>query len=147
TGPGGTWNIYRLETTGLTFKDASNAANATVDPIDGSTPGRLVSINDVLENTTVWTMWGRSDYWIGLTDREGAAPGASEAGTSTTTGVAWTIGEPYTYQNWGGGEPNDFSMAEDAAYIRGDGMWNDHKSGYGPDDPIAPVLVPGSSND
>jgi hypothetical protein len=147
TGPGGTWNIYRLESGGLTFKDASSAANATVDPIDGTLSGRLVSINDAVENTTVWNMSGRTDTWIGLTDREGAAPGATEAGTSTTTGFAWTSGEPYTYQNWGGGEPNDAGMAEDAGHIRGDGMWNDNKSGYGLDDPIAPVLVPGSSSD
>ena len=137
TGPGGTWNIYRLESGGLTFKDASSAANATVDPIDGTLSGRLVSINDAVENTTIWNMSGRTDTWIGLTDREGAAPGASEAGTSTTTGFAWTSGEPFSYQNWGAGEPNDAGMAEDAAHIRGDGMWNDHKSGYGLDDPIA----------
>jgi PEP-CTERM motif len=147
TGPGGTWNIYRLESSGLTFKGANNAANATVDPVTGLLPGRLVSINGALENTTVWNMSGRGDTWIGLTDREGAAPGASEAGTSTTTGYAWTSGEPYTYQNWGGGEPNDFAMAEDAGHIRGDGMWNDNKSGYGLNDPIPPVIVAGSSND
>jgi hypothetical protein len=117
-----------------------------VDPLTGLLPGRLVSINDAFENTTVWNMSGRTDAWIGLTDREGAAPGASEAGTSTTTGYAWTSGEPYTFQNWGGGEPND-STGEDAGHIRGDGMWNDNKSGYGLDDPIVPVLVPGSSGD
>jgi hypothetical protein len=144
TGPGGTWNIYRLESGGLTFKAANNAANATVDPVTGLLPGRLVSINGASENTTVWNMSGRTDTWIGLSDREGVAPGAQEAGTSTTTGYAWTSGEPYTFQNWGGGEPND-STGEDAAHIRGDGMWNDHKSGYGVDDPIPPVLVPGSS--
>ena len=144
TGPGGTWNVYRLESGGITFKAANNAANATVDPITGALSGRLVSINDVLENTTIWNMSGRTDAWIGLTDREGAAPGAMEAGSSKTTGWAWTSGEPFTYQNFGGGEPND-STGEDAAHIRGDGMWNDNKSGYGVDDPIVPVLVPGSS--
>src|SRR5687767_15002880 len=86
TGPGGTWNLYRLESGGLTFKAANNAANATVDPVTGLLPGRLVSIHGALENTTVWNMSGRGDTWIGLTDREGAAPGAQEAGTSTTTG-------------------------------------------------------------
>ncbi|HJQ81011.1 MAG TPA: PEP-CTERM sorting domain-containing protein [Lacipirellulaceae bacterium] len=146
TGPGGTWNIYRLESGGLTFKAANNAANATVDPVTGLLPGRLVSIQDASENTTIWNMAGRTDTWIGLTDREGAAPGAQEAGTSTTTGWAWTSGEPFTYQNFGGGEPND-STGEDAAHIRGDGIWNDNKSGYGVDDPIPPVLVPGSSLD
>src|SRR5688572_31989751 len=89
TGPGGTWNIYRLESGGLTFKAANTAANATVDPITGLLPGRLVSINGAAENTTVWNLAGRTDTWIGLTDREGAAPGATEAGSSTTTGFAW----------------------------------------------------------
>jgi hypothetical protein len=44
TGPGGTWNIYRLESGGLTFKAANNAANATFDPVAGTVAGRLVSI-------------------------------------------------------------------------------------------------------
>lgn len=147
TGPGGTWNIYRVESAGATFKAANTAANASFDPVTGLIPGRLVSIHSALENAAVWNMYGRGDAWIGLTDREGAAPGAQEAGTSTTTGFAWTSGEPYTFQNWGGGEPNDFAGAEDAAHMRGDGLWNDHKSGYGLNDPIVPVLVPGSSAD
>src|SRR5688500_3326224 len=77
TGPGGTWNIYRMESGGLTFKAANNAANATFDPVTGLIPGRLVSINGALENTTAWNMSGRGDAWIGLSDREGVAPGAS----------------------------------------------------------------------
>src|SRR5687767_13673347 len=68
TGPGGTWNVYRFESGGLSFKGANNAANATVDPITGLVPGRLVSINGAFENTTMWNMSGRGDTWIGLTD-------------------------------------------------------------------------------
>lgn len=150
TGPGNTWNIYRLESGGLTFKDASNAANASFDPLSGTVPGRLASISGATENAAVWNMSGRTDAWIGLTDRDGAAPGASESSLEvdpSTMGWAWTSGEPFTFQNWGGGEPNDFAGAEDAAHIRGDGMWNDNKSGYGLDDPIVPVLSPGSSAD
>ena len=75
TGPGGTWNVYELVGAGATFKAASAAANAAVY---SGTPGRLVSINSVLENAWVHRKAGFGDVWIGLTDREGAAPAQTD---------------------------------------------------------------------
>ena len=63
-------------------------------------------------------------------------PGASEAGTSTDTGWAWVTGEPYSFQAWGSGEPNN-STEEDATHLRGDMLWNDHKSGFAENEPTA----------
>jgi len=40
---------------------------------------------------------------------------------------AWVTGEPWSYTNWGPGEPNDYFgyASEEYLTIRGDGMWND----------------------
>ena len=63
-------------------------------------------------------------------------------------GWAWTSGEPVTFTAFGGGEPNDWNAGvpgEDAAHLRGDGLWNDNGGGFLADDPIVPVLQPGTS--
>jgi hypothetical protein len=89
------------------------------------------------------------DSWIGLTDREGAAPGAFESQgqpDNKLNGWHWTNGDAHTFQNFGAGEPND-AGGEDAGQFRSDGLWNDNKSGFGVDDPVAPTIVPGSSLD
>ena len=63
---------------------------------------------------------------------DGEFMGGTERGTARD-GWLWSDGEPYNYQNWGGGEPNDWPNhvppGEDAAHIRGDGMWNDDRAG------------------
>jgi len=115
--------------------------------------GHLATISDGAENAFVDQV-ASGDAWIGLTDSTGtssidgfdySALGTSEEGNTSGqppsqpnsgtvsagqrgSGFAWVTGEPYTYQNWGGGEPNN-SGEEDAAQIRSDGMWNDHNAG------------------
>ena len=72
------------------------------------------------------------DRWIGLTDRFGLAPGATESNDTAdklTMGWAWANGEPFTYQNWNPGEPND-AGGEDAGQMVSNGGWNDNGSGY-----------------
>jgi hypothetical protein len=97
---------------------------------------------------------GGADRWIGLTDAtamsslDGFDPvatlGTFEAGNTSGQplppsgqvpvsgqrgfGWKWVDNTPFTAQAWGGGEPND-SGGEDAAHIRGDGLWNDQKAG------------------
>lgn len=96
---------------------------------------------------------GGSDRWIGLTDATvastldgfdatslGAVEGGNTAGQPLPTpgsvpvsgergfGWVWIDGTPFAFQAWGGGEPNN-SGGEDAAHIRGDGLWNDQKAG------------------
>ena len=151
TGPGDSWNVYELVTAGVTWKDANTAASAA--SYDG-TPGNLVAINSELENTWVHGKAGYGDMWIGLTDREFAAPPnvdgdgdptPQEAGTNGAKGWAWTSGEAVTFTAFGGGEPND-SGGEDAAHIRSDGLWNDHKSGWGLDEPMRASAASGYVN-
>lgn len=144
-GPGGTYNLYQPVFAGATYKDAANIAASTLDPLGNGLLGHLVTLHSVAENNFAHSIAGGGDVWIGLTDRVGAAPGAFESqGTANnlTMGWAWVTGEPFTFQNWGGGEPNDFNGAEDAAHLRGDTLWNDNGSGYGLNDPVADPLSP-----
>jgi hypothetical protein len=122
-GPGGTWNTYEFINTSRTWQDAQNDAVAR--------GGHLLTVHSWGENDMAHFMSRGGDLWLGLTDREGAAPGAFEAGASRDTGWAWVTGEPLTFHDWGSGEPNDFNGAEDTAHIRGDGLWNDNA--YAPD--------------
>ena len=153
-GAGGTWNIYEVVPDTLLWVDALEDAQGRIQE---GVSGNLVSLHSLEENVFVQSIAGGGDVWLGLTDREGMAPAGMSGGLPApqeantlpdpfTQGWAWTSGEPFTFQNWGGGEPND-SGGEDVAHIRGDGMWNDHKSGLGFDDPIAPTLQPGTSTD
>ncbi len=115
-GPGDTWNVYEffaLET--ATWADASDfAADLDFDGVSG----HLADILSAEENGWLASVAGGGDWWIGLTDREGAAPALTQNGADSpqesngladraTQGWAWTSGEPFAYQNWNGGEPND----------------------------------------
>jgi hypothetical protein len=147
-GTGNTWNIYEAINTPLTWKDAKAFAETRSDPTGGTTVGNLVALQSVAENNFVHQQSGGGDKWIGLTDRAGAAPGASESLTSAdplTQGWAWVTGEPFSFQNWGAGEPNDASDGEDATHIRGDSLWNDHESGFAENDPPLTPPDPGST--
>ena len=165
-GPGGTWNLYELVSdVPATWVDANDDAKSRVQQ---GTTGHLVDVLSADENGWLFGVFGApmgiNDLWIGLTDREGAAPGAQESQTfgvnQGTQGWAWTSGKPFTYNAWGGGEPNNWDPAanggagaagtpttgqEDVAQIRNDGLWNDHSSGYGEDEPAVPTLQPGTS--
>lgn len=153
-GAGGTWNIYEVVLDPLQWFDANEESQARVQR---GVTGNLVSLHSLEENLFVHNIAGGGDVWIGLTDREGMAPSIMNGGVSSpqesatlgnprTQGWAWTSGEPFNFQNFGGGEPNDVN-GEDAVHIRGDGMWNDHQSGLGLDEPIEGLLNPGFAGD
>ena len=85
--------------------------------------GHLVTINDAAENDFVFNTFtailgSDAGLWIGLNDE--AVEGA----------FVWSSGEPLTYTNWGGTEPNNYG-GEDYAHMfsqsdpRADGSWND----------------------
>lgn len=38
----------------------------------------------------------------------------------------WITGEPWSYTNWSGGEPNDLNGGEDCLHLWPDGTWNDN---------------------
>jgi len=75
--------------------------------------GHLVTINDSTEEAWLQSTFGTRYLWIGFTDQ------ASE-GT-----WVWISGEPVTYTNWNGGEPNNAGN-EDHAVMNWSGIkWND----------------------
>jgi hypothetical protein len=81
--------------------------------------GHLVAINDQAENDwLVSTFGGNELLWIGLTDQD------------LEGSFLWTNGDPFVYDNWNGGEPNDATQ-EEWAHINwgGPGGWNDWESG------------------
>ncbi|HEX2746969.1 MAG TPA: hypothetical protein VHM91_03135 [Verrucomicrobiales bacterium] len=150
-GPGGTWRIYETPRAGLTFKAALAEALASTDPVIHAYPGNLVSVTSIGKNRFLYRSVGKvpGDSWIGLTDREGAAPGAFESQgqpNNRLDGWHWTNGDAHTFENFATGEPND-AGGEDAGQFRGDGLWNDNRSGFSADDPIVPTIIPGSSLD
>ncbi len=157
-GLGGTWNVYEYVPAAageLTWWDADDAANGM--KYAGVT-GHLVDILSADENAWLNFVGDYSQtWWIGLTDREGAAPAATSGGLSApreseglandrTQGWAWTSGKPYVYSNWNTGEPND-AGGEDAVEMPTNGLWNDNKGGFGANQPKVPVLRPGTSTD
>ena len=128
-GPNGTWVIYELGGDIMTWAEAlADAQSRTREGVQGD----LVSIHNLKENQVVSDLAFNSIVWIGLTDREGAAPQLEQNGflspqesielelgefigapdnveASIFAGWAWTSGEPFTFQNWPfGGEPNNW---------------------------------------
>lgn len=154
------WNVYEAVDTPFTFAEAMAFAATRPDPTGGNAVGHLVAIRSQAENDFVATTPGIADRWIGLTDRVGAAPGATESSQTLdpfTQGWKWVTGEALdpalAAVIWAAGEPNDAGNAdlvpsgEDAAHLRNDPLmnWNDNKSGYGADLP-APDAFSGDEN-
>lgn len=74
--------------------------------------GHLVTINDAAENTWVNSMFNQGSLFIGLND-------VASEGT-----FVWSSGQPVTYTNWSGGEP-DNNGDQDYAVMQQDGTWLD----------------------
>ncbi len=123
-GPGGSLNGYYLETTDKTWDQARvDAAGRTFLGVSG----HLATTTSAAENASAGSLGG-GDRWIGLTDAD-VASSLDGFNPGTTEGnFVWVTGEPFAFSAWGGGEPND-SGGEDAAHIRGDGLWNDQNAG------------------
>jgi hypothetical protein len=105
--------------------------------------GHLVTINDAAEEAWLRAVFGgQTRYWIGFSDA--AAEGI----------WVWSSGEPVTYTNWDGGEPNNCTPppeGEDYAVINWNGTtggWNDwdhQRGGYTYTEGIAEVIpAPGA---
>lgn len=99
-------SAYFISNFGTYGPDAIAAAEAT--------GGHLVSIGSACENAFVSSIAG-GWAWIGFTDQD------SEGN------FVWVNGEPVTYTNWCGGEPNNCCIGEHWTTINwgGDGCWND----------------------
>ncbi len=102
-------HYYALTETGMSW-DMLEALSVQVG-------GHLVSINDAAEEEWLYSTFGSTMFWIGLTDY----PNEGE--------YRWTSGEPMTYLNWCPGEPTDTaggSGSEDAVHtIPWSQCWND----------------------
>jgi hypothetical protein len=72
--------------------------------------GHLVTVTSPAENNFIFNLWPSG--WIGLTDEvvEGQ--------------WRWVTGEPFTWSNWNGGEPNNAGN-EDYVQFVSNGKWND----------------------
>ena len=128
-GVDGTWNIYELGDELLTWADALEAAQSkTREGVQGD----LASIHSFEENQALSDLALNGIFWIGATDREGAAPQVMQNGflspqesiqleeeefddpainveAAVLAGWAWTSGEPFCFHNWPvGGEPNNW---------------------------------------
>lgn len=100
-------SIYQLTTTAMTWAQAEAEAVAL--------GGHLVAINDAAEQAALISQFGSAEiFWIGLTDQ-------------VTEGTfVWSNGDPLTYTNWAGGQPDD-SLGEDFVVMNwgSPGPWND----------------------
>jgi hypothetical protein len=93
---------YYRSTSSMTWTNARTAC--------ANMGGHLVTITSAAENTFVFNTWPSG--WIGFTDEvvEGQ--------------WRWVTGEPVTYTNWNGGEPNNSNNEDYAQFVTG-GRWND----------------------
>ncbi|HZR16228.1 MAG TPA: C-type lectin domain-containing protein [Verrucomicrobiae bacterium] len=85
--------------------------------------GHLATIRNAEEDQWVYSTFGRygGALWIGLTDRD------------HPSSYRWTSGEPVSYSNWGGGQPDHGGGVEFYAHIwppghtnPPSGKWNDY---------------------
>jgi hypothetical protein len=111
---GGNGHFYEYVNTPTSSWNAANLA-ANSSSVLGR-PGRLVTIASAAENTFVMSLrtsmkLGDMRAWIGLRDLDG----------SNTWD--WVTGEPFTYSNWGVGEPNFFSFEHWTEFFAS-GLWN-----------------------
>lgn len=115
-----TGNEYRL-TTGYYWGISDTSSRTPPDWFDAEAEavaagGHLATINDAAENLWLRDTFGNFHYWIGLTDwgSEGS--------------FYWISGEPVTYLNWDGGQPDNAPPGgEDSVHINHFGSfgWND----------------------
>ena len=106
----------------ITWQDCKAAAE--------SEGGYLVTITSAAENTFVYNLIEAPQYWSyggslgpGLGGYQ--PPGAPEP----AGGWTWVSGEPWTFSNWVGGQPdNGDSPSEDMVHFLRGGVWNDKLS-------------------
>ncbi|XP_021354593.1 macrophage mannose receptor 1-like isoform X2 [Mizuhopecten yessoensis] len=97
-------SCYKVVTSPASWSSANMAC--------GNDGGSLVNVNDIYEDSYVYSIVGNAPYWIGLSD-------TSQASDT----YKWALNWPVYYTNWGSGEPTRGS-GEGCVSVMG-GMWND----------------------
>jgi hypothetical protein len=103
------------------YKSTLTYLGYQADALAFSLGGHLATItsqseNDFIYNNAIQDHNGADvdGYWIGFTD------------SKVEGSFVWSNGEPVTYTNWSGGEPNDADEGEDyAEMLPINGKWND----------------------
>lgn len=113
-------SYYRVTPTiPVSWAEANTAANAA--------GGHLVTITDAGEQAFFGPMV-TVQGWIGLFQNHSSPSYSEPAG-----GWEWVTGEPFVYNNWASGEPNNnnVGLPEDFGNAYDGGIWNDYKTaGY-----------------
>ncbi|HOX04642.1 MAG TPA: PA14 domain-containing protein [Candidatus Paceibacterota bacterium] len=150
---GGKWNLYMALRGPQTWVEAQRLAQTLIEPLSGQNKtGHLVTIHSAAERDFVRMIAAGESVWIGLTDDEafgGAETGSDPASSSQVPPGfgqwAWVTGEPYTWGEWNGGEPNDWNNGEpgeDAIELYNNGLFNDNNDGWGRENvPIRQYVV------
>lgn len=113
-------SVYRVLEIGST--DWDSAASAASDDVINGVWGQLASITSARESEEVTEMMRRigRPIWFGLYQETGAQDYAEP-----DRGWRWLSGEPFEFENWGGGEPNDSGDFEHWGLLLDNGAWND----------------------
>ncbi len=102
---------------GVTDFDSARAAAEAMSYLGSQ--GHLATIADAAENTFLSTTFGQR-AWLGAY-QDFNDPNYSEP----LGGWVWVTGEPWTFDSWSGGEPNDSGGNEHYAETFANGAWND----------------------
>jgi len=115
----GTKGCYRFFAKPATWEDAKTTCQGFSSCV-GNSVGNLVSIEDIQDNEFVKLV--RESFsvaqpiksvWIGLMRQPPANPG----GRSNT--FIWANGQPFSYQNWEAGQPNNQGGSENCVRFPG----------------------------
>ena len=120
-------SFYQYVNSSVNYTTALNAAQALV--LNG-VEGHLVTITSAVENAYIDSLVN-NNVWLSATDSniEGqwVWNGGAEDGLNFWNGVAGGSAPSGQYDNWAGGEPNDWGAGEDTSEFRnGTGQWNDN---------------------
>jgi len=123
---GGNGHYYELIFDALAFDDARVlAASMSYEGLQG----HLATITSAEENEAICAYVAPNECWVGGYQEEGASEPAG--------GWRWVTEEPWEYENWAGGEPNDAHGGENELTWWPGCNWND---GHGWD-PMPAFLV------